>query len=374
MAFIDAVVVIAAGILGYALYAVFAHQWAVQRHAGDRHQPGGVEALRLEWLTAVEVRGIRPYLDQQRALAPHRDSAVPEQRDPRRAPQQQRRPDRSAAARTRAVLAKSFGRLPEPGHPFIGRRRHLTQITQWVNRDRARTDTRPTVVVLHGPSGSGRTMLARWAAHELRELFRGACLVDLRGQSVDPLPTRDAILHLMNRLGAPRDQLLFREGAGREADAGQLRRLAERYHQHLAGLPVVIILDDATDAEQVATLIPERSDSLVLVTAAEPLDLAPSCPPPSTSCPSKRSTPPVPRNCCAPPSPTTPPSPPAPRPSTTGTGWPTCATAAPCSSSSPAPPSPGAPPRNSSRRWKPPPPRARAPTPPNASCAAATPT
>lgn len=278
VAFIDAVVVIAAGILGYALYAVFAHQWAVQRHAGDRHQPGGVEALRLEWLTAVEVRGIRPYLDQQRALAPHRDSAVPEQRDPRRAPQQQRRPDRSAAARTRAVLAKSFGRLPEPGHPFIGRRRHLTQITQWVNRDRARTDTRPTVVVLHGPSGSGRTMLARWAAHELRELFRGACLVDLRGQSVDPLPTRDAILHLMNRLGAPRDQLLFREGAGREADAGQLRRLAERYHQHLAGLPVVIILDDATDAEQVATLIPERSDSLVLVTAAEPLDLDPELP------------------------------------------------------------------------------------------------
>lgn len=278
VAFFDAVVTIAAGLLGYALYAVFAHQWAVQRHAGDRHQPGGVEALRLEWLTAVEVRGIRPYLDQQRALTPHRESAVPEQRDPRRAPQQQRRPDRSAAARTRSVLTKSFGRLPEPGHPFIGRRRHLTQITQWVNRDRARTDTRPTVVVLHGPSGSGRTMLARWAAHELRELFRGACLVDLRGQSVDPLPTRDAILHLMNRLGAPRDQLLFREGAGREADAGQLRRLAERYHQHLAGLPVVIILDDATDAEQVRTLIPERSDSLVLVTAAEPLDLDPELP------------------------------------------------------------------------------------------------
>ena len=61
------------------------------------------------------------------------------------------------------------------------------------------------------------------------------------------------LLHLMNRLGAPRDQLLFRENAGRGADPAQLRRLAERYQQHLAGVPVVVILDDATDAEQVAS-------------------------------------------------------------------------------------------------------------------------
>ena len=51
------------------------------------------------------------------------------------------------------------------------------------------------------------------AAHELRDQFRGACVVDLRGDSAEqaPLPTRDALLHLLNRLGAPREQLLFRE-------------------------------------------------------------------------------------------------------------------------------------------------------------------
>ncbi|MDT0342353.1 tetratricopeptide repeat protein [Streptomyces litchfieldiae] len=277
-AFTDAVIVAAAALLGFTVQAVVAHLWSAERTAGRRHQPGGVEQLRLAWRSAVEVRGIRPYLEQRRVVAPRRDplrdgeSRRPQTRPPARAR------DRSGVARTRSVLARSFDRLPDPGHPFIGRRSQLTQITQWVNRDRARTDTRPTVVVLHGPSGSGRTMLARWAAHELRELFRGACLVDLRGQSEIPLGTRDALLHLMNRLGAPREQLLFREGIGQGADAGQLRRLAERYHQHLAELPVVIILDDATDAEQVATLIPARSSSLVLVTAAEPMALDPELP------------------------------------------------------------------------------------------------
>ncbi|NEE28546.1 hypothetical protein G3M53_24205, partial [Streptomyces sp. SID7982] len=86
----------------------------------------------------------------------------------------------------------------------------------------------------------------------------------------NPLPTRDALLHLLNRLGAPREQLLFREGSSAEQ---QVRRLSELYHQHLTGTPVTIVLDDATDAGQVRTLVPERSDSLVIVTAREPLEL-----------------------------------------------------------------------------------------------------
>ncbi|MFJ6559197.1 tetratricopeptide repeat protein [Streptomyces sp. NPDC091412] len=240
------------------------HLPAAHRRAGAAGQPGGPEQLRLQWLTALEVRGIRPFLDQQRVLSA---STTPKKAAPRL-----RGTDKSAAARRRTVLEQSFGHLPDSEDVFAGRREEMARIRQWVQAARASTQTRPTVVVLHGAPGSGRSTLAVRAAHDLRDQFRGAVVVDLRGGSREepPLPTRDALLHLLNRLGAPREQLLFRE---RSSPEQQLKRLGELYHQHLTGLPVTIVLDDASDAEQVRALVPERSDSLVLVTAREPLRL-----------------------------------------------------------------------------------------------------
>ncbi|MFD9001663.1 tetratricopeptide repeat protein [Streptomyces sp. NPDC059582] len=258
---------VAVGVVGAAATVVKvagSHLPAAHHRAGAASQPGGPEQLRLQWLTALEVRGIRPFLDQQRVLSA---STRPKKAGPRL-----RGADKSAAARGRTVLEQSFGQLPELTGPFAGRRAELARIRQWVQAARASTETRPTVVVLHGAPGSGRTTLAVRAAHDLRDQFRGACVVDLRGDSPGepPLPTRDALLHLLNRLGAPREQLLFRERSSAEQ---QVKRLSELYHQHLTGLPVTVVLDDASDPEQVRTLMPERSDSLVLVTARKPLDL-----------------------------------------------------------------------------------------------------
>jgi tetratricopeptide (TPR) repeat protein len=240
------------------------HLPAAHHRAGAVGQPGGPEQLRLQWLTALEVRGIRPFLDQQRVLSA---STGPKKSGP-----QLRGTDKSAAARGRNVLEQSFGQLPEPVGPFAGRRQEMARIRQCVQAARASTETKPTVVVLHGAPGSGRTALAIRAAHDLKDQFRGACVVDLRGDSVEepPLSTRDALLHLLNRLGAPREQLLFRE---RSSADQQVKRLSELYHQHLTGLPVTVVLDDASDPAQIRTLVPERSDSLVLVTARKPLDL-----------------------------------------------------------------------------------------------------
>ncbi|QTE00561.1 tetratricopeptide repeat protein [Streptomyces cyanogenus] len=243
-----------------------AHLPAAHHRAGAAGQPGGPEQLRLQWLTALEVRGIRPFLDQQRVLSSStgtkKTGGGPALRGT----------DKSAAARRRSVLEQSFGHLPEADGTFAGRRAELGRIRQWAQAARAATETRPTVVVLHGEPGSGRTTLAVRAAHELRDHFRGAVVVDLRGGSREeaPLSTRDALLHLLNRLGAPREQLLFRE---RSSPDQQVKRLGELYHRHLTGLPVTIVLDDASDPEQVRALVPERSDSLVLVTARTPLDL-----------------------------------------------------------------------------------------------------
>ncbi|MGW7328782.1 tetratricopeptide repeat protein [Streptomyces sp. NPDC054840] len=253
------------------------HLPAANRRAGERGRPGGPEQLRLQWLSALEVRGIRPFLEQQRAVAAAARAARPVARPAAVRPAPRLRgTDRSAEARRRSALEHSFGQLPAPAEAFAGRRSELTRIAQWVRAARASTETRPVVVVLHGEPGVGRTALALRAAHDLRDQFRGACVVDLRGGSAGeasgeaPLATREALLHLMNRLGAPREQLLFREGA---SAAQQVRRLGELYHQHLQGLPVTVLLDDAVDAAQVRMLVPERSESLVLVTAREPLEL-----------------------------------------------------------------------------------------------------
>ncbi|WP_329175251.1 tetratricopeptide repeat protein [Streptomyces sp. NBC_01477] len=268
----------AVGAAGVATLGAAAARGRAARRAAapERGAPGGAEQLRLLWLSALERRGVRPFLaaaGDEPAPARKAAKGVKLARSSPKPPSP-RRPgaDRSAAARTRALLDQSFGQLPSAEGPFTGRGTDMAYIAQAVHQARASAAVQPTVVVLHGPPGSGRTALAVRAARQLKDQFRGACVVDLRGAGDGraPLPVRDALLHLLNRLGAPRDQLLFRERQNQEQ---HLRRLSEQYQQHLTGVPVVIVLDDATDPAQIQALVPERSESLVLVTAREPLPL-----------------------------------------------------------------------------------------------------
>lgn len=136
------------------------HLPAANRRAGERGRPGGPEQLKLQWLSALEVRGIRPFLEQQRAVAAAARAARPVARPAAARPAPRLRgTDRSAEARRRSALEHSFGQLPAPAEVFAGRRSELTRIAQWVQAARASTETRPVVVVLHGEPGWG---VRRW--------------------------------------------------------------------------------------------------------------------------------------------------------------------------------------------------------------------
>ncbi len=103
------------GVVGAAatvLKVTASHLPAAHHRAGAVSQPGGPEQLRLTWLTALEVRGIRPFLDQQRVLSA---STGPKKSGPEAARQRQERGG-PHAQRPRAVVRPT----PRPGRPVRG--------------------------------------------------------------------------------------------------------------------------------------------------------------------------------------------------------------------------------------------------------------
>lgn len=119
-------VVAVAGTAATVAGATASHWPAAHRRAGALSRPGGPEQLRLQWLTALEVRGIRPFLDQQRVLTAA--TRTPKKKHTATVVPQLRGGDRSAAARTRSLLEQSFGHLPVAEGPFTGRRAELGRI------------------------------------------------------------------------------------------------------------------------------------------------------------------------------------------------------------------------------------------------------
>jgi DNA-binding SARP family transcriptional activator len=116
----------------------------------------------------------------------------------------------------------------------------------------------PLIVVIDGAAGTGKTALAvRWA-HQVRDRFAGDLYADLRGQSGDGAP--DGVLAAFLRaLGMPAERVP--DGVAQRSAV--LRSLLDTR-------PTLMILDDASDAEQVRPLLP-GSSGVVLVTSRNQL-------------------------------------------------------------------------------------------------------
>jgi DNA-binding SARP family transcriptional activator len=115
------------------------------------------------------------------------------------------------------------------------------------------------VVAFHGPGGVGKSTLALKVAHAVAERYPdGQLYVDLQGSTpgLRRLEPPEVVGRFLRALGVPADELNVEPA---EAVA--------RYQSLLADRRVLLVLDNAADAGQVAPLLPAGRDCAVLVTS-----------------------------------------------------------------------------------------------------------
>ncbi|MBE8524826.1 helix-turn-helix domain-containing protein [Amycolatopsis sp. H6(2020)] len=161
---------------------------------------------------------------------------------------------------TPSVTTRSMPRqLSAAPRGFAGRGRELAAL-----EGAAAGDGRNAVItVIAGAGGIGKTWLAlRWAHDHLDRFPDGQLFVDLRGFSpdgdpVDPLAVVRGFLAVL--------------GVDPAEMTGGLDELAALYRSRVAGMRMLVVLDNAATAEQVTPLLPGTAECTVLITSRQVL-------------------------------------------------------------------------------------------------------
>ncbi len=147
------------------------------------------------------------------------------------------------------------------GH-FVGRAAALTMLAGLLPRQ-AQAGGAVVISAISGTAGIGKTALAVHWAHKVASHFPdGQLYVNLRGfdPSHEPMPPADAIRRFLDALGVPAQRI----PADQEGKAAL-------YRSRLADRRMLILLDNARDAEQVRPLLPGVPGCLVVITSREQL-------------------------------------------------------------------------------------------------------
>ncbi|MGW0908451.1 ATP-binding protein [Streptomyces sp. NPDC002853] len=142
--------------------------------------------------------------------------------------------------------------LPRDVPDFTGREGQLAAVLAAVDSHR--------VVAVDGMAGVGKTCLAIHAAHRLAADYPDAQLyVDLHGftEGREPLDPDSALRMLLGALDVPSEKVP-REG---------VEQLAACWRSELADRRVVVVIDNAADADQVRPLLPGAGPSVALITS-----------------------------------------------------------------------------------------------------------
>ena len=167
-------------------------------------------------------------------------------------------PVAAPASRLRAATPVP-AQLPGDVAHFTGRVEQLNTLTELS----ARAGVTAAVTAIAGSAGIGKTALAMHWAHRHAESFPdGQLYVNLRGFDPvgTPVPAEAAIHGFLDALGVEPAQI----PPGLEERAGLYRSL-------LAGRRMLVVLDNARDANQVRPLLPGSAGCLVLVTSRDQL-------------------------------------------------------------------------------------------------------
>ncbi|MFI5881491.1 AAA family ATPase [Streptomyces sp. NPDC051554] len=158
-------------------------------------------------------------------------------------------------------LPPALAALPAPTPAFAGYDDELAALSTLFARD---TRQGGPVVVVGGPTGSGKTELVLTAAH--RALAQGWFAGGVLFADVSRLHGSALLGGFLRAMGLPADRVPPTRAARSALHALILTELARN------GSPLLIVLDDVTHADQLAGLLPATAPATTIVTTPVHLD------------------------------------------------------------------------------------------------------